>query len=117
MLFLGLYTPAAPPFPPSPEHMTKVGADAEESIRNGTLISTGPLGCRETGGARVRLAKGNVTVQPGGQIDSTLMRAAGYALIRAASREEAIRRVSEFMAIAGDGEVEILEVPAMPVVQ
>jgi len=117
MLFLSLYTPAAPPYPPSAEHMAKVGAYADESIRNGTLVSTGPLARRETGGARVYLAKGNVTVQPGAQIESTLMRAAGYALIRATSREAAIRQVSEFMAIAGDGEVEILEIPAMPSAQ
>jgi hypothetical protein len=94
--------------------MARMSEFAQQSIKNGTLISTGPLGRRETGGARVSLAKGNVTVQPGAQLDSTLMRAAGYALIRATSREEAIRQVSEFMAVAGDGEVEILEVPEMP---
>jgi len=113
MLFLSLYKPVALPAQPSREDAARIGEYAQRSINNGTLLSTGPLARRETGGARVSLAMGRVTVQTGAELDSTLMRAAGYALINAASREEAIRQVSEFMKIAGDGEVELLAVSEM----
>jgi len=114
MLFLCLYKPAAPATQPTPEHMKTMGEYVQSSIRNGTLVSTGPLGRRESGGARVSLVKGRVGVQSGAELDSLLMRAAGYALIRAGSREEASRQVADFMRIAGDGEVEFLEVPQLP---
>jgi hypothetical protein len=114
MLFLCLYTPAAPPSAPSPEHMAKMGEYAKRSKDAGKLVSTGPLGRREAGGARVRLAAGKTSIEPGAKLDSSLMRASGYAFIRAATREAATDQVTEFMSIAGDGEVELLAVPEMP---
>jgi hypothetical protein len=42
------------------------------------------------------------------------MGAAGFALIRAKSREDAIQKTKEFLEVAGDGESELLQVLEMP---
>ncbi len=111
MLFLSLYTPAVKPSaPPSPEHMAKMGALVERSMNDGSLVYTGPLGKSGPGGARVRLVEGRVTVAHGPFSDSVLMGASGFALLRAESREAAIRQIQEFLDVAGDGECELLEV-------
>ena len=111
MMFLCLYTSSAPPAgPPSPEHMEKLGALVEKSMRDGTLLYTGPLARHVPGGAKVRLEKGHVSVTHGPFTDSVLMAASGFALFRAASRADAERYVQEMMEVAGDGECQILQV-------
>jgi len=115
MLFLSLYTPAVNPSgPPSAEHVAKMGVLIEKFMKDGTLVSTGPLGKSGPGGAKVRLQKGDVTVTHGPFSDSVLMGASGYALLRANSREEVIQKTKEFLEVAGDGESQILEVLEMP---
>jgi hypothetical protein len=94
--------------------MAEMGALIEKMTREETLVLTGPLGKSGPGGAKVRLAKGEVTVARGPFSDSTLMGAAGFALIRATSREDAIEKTKEFLKVAGDGESELLEVLEMP---
>jgi len=111
MLFLSLYTPAAKPSgPPSPEHMAKIGALVEKSMKDGSLIYTGPLGKSGPGGARVRLVKGDLKVTHGPFSDSVLQGASAFALFRAQSREAAVQYVREFLDVAGDGECELLQV-------
>src|SRR6185312_16869886 len=106
-----LYTPSVKSSGlPSPEHMAKLGALVESSMRDGTLLYTGPLGKHVPGGAKIRLEKGNVSVTHGPFTDSVLMGASGFALFRAESREAAIRQIEEFLAAAGDGECELLQV-------
>jgi hypothetical protein len=115
MLFLSLYTPAVKSSgPPSPEHMAKMGAYVEKCMKEGSVVFTGPLGRSDPGGAKVRFAKGATTVAHGPFSDSTLMGASGFALMRASSREGAVRQAREFMELAGDGETELLQVLEMP---
>jgi hypothetical protein len=111
MLFLSLYTPSVKSSGlPSPEHMAKLGALVESSMRDGTLLYTGPLGKHVPGGAKIRLEKGNVSVTHGPFTDSVLMGASGFALFRADSRADAERYIRDFMTVAGDGECQILQV-------
>jgi hypothetical protein len=111
MLFLSLYTPAVKQSgPPTPEHLAKVGALVEKSMKDGSLVFTGPLGKSGPGGAKVRLVKGDVTITHGPFTGSVLMGASGFALLRADSREAAIQQTQEFLAAAGDGECELLQV-------
>jgi hypothetical protein len=115
MLFLSLYTPAVKSSgPPSPEHMAKMGALIEQFSKDGTLVTTGPLGKSGPCGAKVRLEKGDVTVTHGPFSDSVLMGASGFALFRADSREDVIQKTREFLEVAGDGESQILQVLEMP---
>ncbi len=111
MLFLSLYTPTVKSSgPPTPEHLAKVGSLIEKSMKDGSLVYTGPLGKHVPGGAKVRLSKGNVTVTHGPFTDSVLMDASGFALFHATSREDAERYAQEFLEAAGDGECQILQV-------
>jgi hypothetical protein len=115
MLFLSLYTPAVQPSgPPSAEHMAKMGALIEKFMKDGTLVTTGGLGKSGPGGAKVRLQRGDLTVTHGPFSDSVLMAASGFALMRADSREDVIKKTKEFLEIAGDGESQILQVLEMP---
>lgn len=111
MLFLSLYTPSVKSSgPPSPEHLAKVGALIEKSMKDGSLVYTGPLGKHVPGGAKIRLSNGDVTVTHGPFTDSVLMDASGFALFHATSRGDAERYVREFLEAAGDGECQILQV-------
>jgi hypothetical protein len=111
MLFLTLYTPAQKSsHPPSPEHMARMTALMEKATQAGTLVQTGGLGMSATAGARVRLSKGEFSVDRSPSNESGFMRAAGWALLRASSREDAVQQCREFLEVAGDGESELLQV-------
>ena len=105
MRYLTLWRPASGEegAMPDPAHMAEMGALVEEMTAAGKLIATEPLGVRAAG-ARVRRSNGAYTVADEGQ------RMAGYAFLSAGSRAEAIELAKAFMAVAGDGEVEIRQV-------
>lgn len=110
MLFLSLFTPAVPTSgPPSAEHMAEMGRLIETMSRAGVLVATGGIKARSTGMKIVR-RQDRLTVEDGPVAGSSLMPAAGYALLRAASREELARHVQKFLQCVGDGTCEIIEV-------
>jgi hypothetical protein len=110
MQFLSLYTPASPPSgPPSAEHMAAMMKLMEEMSRTGALVTTGGIMSRNTAVKVVR-RNGKFAVEHGPVPNSTLMPAAGYALLRANSREELVANVQKFLEVAGDGTCEIIQV-------
>jgi len=110
MQFLSLYTPAVPPSgPPSPEHMAQMGKLMDDMIKKGVLVTTGGILSRQTGMKVVR-RNGQASAEHGPVAGSSLMPAAGYALMRANSREELAGHVKTFLDIAGDGTCEIIQV-------
>ena len=110
MQFLSLYTPATPPSgPPSAEHMAQMGKLMDEMIKKGVLVTTGGILSRQTGMKVVR-KNGEVTSESGPVAGSSLMPAAGYALLRANSREELAGHIKTFLDVAGDGTCEIIQV-------
>ena len=110
MQFLSLYTPAvASSGPPSPEHMAQMGKLMDEMMKKGVLVTTGGILSRQTGMKVVR-QNGKVTSADGPVTGSSLMPAAGYALMRAGSREELAGHIKTFLDIAGDGTCEIIQV-------
>lgn len=109
MRFLALFTPASiPQGPPDAEHMAAMGRLMEEMTRSGALIATGGLKSRSTGMKVTRRAS-EFSVEHGPVAGSSLMAAAGYALLSAPSREALVTDVKRFMALAGDGACEIIE--------
>ena len=85
-------------------------AERPADASRGSLISTEPLTVRAAGG-RVKLQDGRFSVA------EESGRASGYAILNAASREEAFEFCRTFLKAAGDGEVElrqILDMPPMP---
>jgi hypothetical protein len=109
MLFMSLYTPATlSSAPPSAEHMTKMIALVERMTKAGALVATGGIMSRNTA-MKIVLKGGKHTVENGAIAGSTLMPAAGYAILRANSREELAKNVKEFLEVAGDGTCELIQ--------
>ncbi len=114
MLFLNLYTPAAAPSgPPDTEHMARMGKLMEEMTRAGVLVATGGILSRNTA-MKVTRRQGTYTVEDGPVAGSSLMPAAGYALLRAGSREELAQHIKSFLELAGDGTCETIQVMDAP---
>ncbi|HKC56983.1 MAG TPA: YciI family protein [Vicinamibacterales bacterium] len=108
MRFLSIYKTAETGVPPTPEHMETMQRLIEEGMKAGWLLAT--EGCLPTAlGARVRSSGGNVIVTDG-PFAETKEVVAGFALLEAASKEEAIRMTRDFLKIAGDGECELRQI-------
>ena len=109
MQFLSLYTPAViAKGPPDAQHMARMGKLMEDMQRAGVLVAAGGIMSRNTG-MKVTRRSGTVTVEDGPVAGSSLMPAAGFALLRADSREELLEHIKKFLEIAGDGSSEIIQ--------
>jgi len=105
MRFLTIYKTVERDTPPSPEETAAMGKLIEASMKAGVLIAT--EGCQPSAkGARVRLSNGKVTVTDGPFTESKEL-IAGFAILEAKSKEEAIEHCKAFLDVAGDGESEI----------
>jgi hypothetical protein len=107
MRFLCIYKPGKPErgTPPSEEEMCAMGKLIQEAMEAGWLLST--EGCLPSAlGARVRLSEGKFTVTDG-PFAETRELVGGFAIIQAASKEEAIEHTRYFLQVAGGGETEI----------
>jgi hypothetical protein len=91
--------------PPSAEMMGEMGAFVEEAFRSGALIATGGFG-HSAGGIKVALSDGNFTVTDGPFSEAKEL-VGGWALIEAASKEDAIASAKRFLTIVGGGESRI----------
>ena len=113
MRFLCLYKPSKPEgTPPTQQEMAEMGKFVEESLKSGSLLAT--EGCLPSAkGARVRLTGGKFTVTDGPFTEAKEL-VAGFALIQANSKEEAIEQIKQFLKVAGDGETEIRQVYEAP---
>ena len=77
-------------------------------MKAGVLLAT--EGCLPSAlGARVRRSGGKTIVTDGPFTESKEL-IAGFALLQANSKEEAIKLVQEFLDVAGDGECEIRQI-------
>ena len=108
MRFLSIYKTVETGVPPTPEKMAEMGQLIEEATKAGELLAT--EGCLPSAlGARVRLAGGKVTVTDGPFTESKEL-IAGFALLQAGSKEEAIEMAKRFLKVAGEGECEIRQI-------
>jgi hypothetical protein len=89
--------------------MAKMGKLMEDMHKAGVLVAAGGIMSRKTG-MKVTRKNGKLAVEDGPVSGSSLMPAAGYALLRANSREELISHVEKFLEVAGDGSSEIIQV-------
>ena len=108
MKFLMTYTPNPDLPPPTPEKIAAIVAHTKENVEKGIVLMTGGL-VRPSRGIQVKCESGKTRVIDG-PFAETKELIDGFALIVASSKEEAIRIAGEFMAIAGDGSGEILQV-------
>jgi hypothetical protein len=109
MRFLCIYKPAkGEGAPPSQQEMERMGKLVEEGMKSGTLLAT--EGCLPSAkGARIRLSEGKFIVTDGPFTESKEL-IAGFALIQAKSKAEAIEYTKDFLKVAGDGETEIRQI-------
>ena len=94
--------------PPTPELYTEMGAFMEEATKSGALLATGGFGPSALG-ARVSLADGAFTVTDGPFTEAKEL-IGGWALVEAASKDEAIVWAKRFLTIVGGGESRIRQV-------
>ena len=105
MRFLSIYKAAETGVPPTPEEMARMNELVREMTSRGVLLAT--EGCLPSAlGARVRRSGEKVTVTDGPFTESKEL-VAGFAILEAGSREEAIELTRRFLDVAGDGECEI----------
>jgi len=112
MRFLSIFTAAEQDTPPSAEEVAEMGKLIEEFATAGKLLST--EGCLPTAlGARVRRTSGEYTVKDGPFTEAKEV-VGGFAVLEAASKEEAIELAKRFMEVAGDGECEVRQLYEQP---
>src|SRR5215208_2478739 len=108
MRFLSIYKARETGVPPTREQMATMQKLVEEGMRAGWLVAT--EGCLPTAlGARVRSTGGNVLVTDGPFAESKEV-IAGFAILEATSKEDAIRMTKDFLKVAGDGECELRQI-------
>jgi hypothetical protein len=108
MKFLMTYAQEPGAAPATPEQMRAIGAFTQRYVDAGVVLMTGGL-VRPSRGIQLVCEAGKVSVTDG-PFAETKELIDGYVLVDVSSREEAIRLASDFMAIAGDGKGEILQV-------
>ena len=98
--------------PPSPALMAAVGQITEEMVNAGVVVETGGL-LPSAQGARLRLARSQVTVTDGPFTEAKEL-VGGYAIIHAASKADAIALGARFLKVHEEalgpsyvGEIEI----------
>lgn len=97
--------------PPSPKEMEEMGKFMDESVKSGVLLATGAM-MPTSQGTTVRLADGKFSVTDGHYSGSKEL-IGGWALVRVASKTEAVELTKRFLKIVGGGESRIREV-SMP---
>src|SRR5262245_43057424 len=108
MRFLSIYKAVERNEPPTQEHIAAMGKLIEEMTANGTLIAT-ECCLPSAKGARVRRSGKKLSVTDGPFTESKEL-IAGFAILEASSKEEAIELTRTFLGIAGDGECEIRQI-------
>ena len=106
--FLSIYKTVERTSPPSPEEMARLGKLVEDGFKSGFLVAT--EGCLPTTlGARVRLSQNKFSVTDGPFTEAKEV-VAGFAILNASSKEEAIKLTKDFLQVAGEGECEIRQI-------
>lgn len=112
MRFLSIYKAVEANTPPSPAFVERMERLIEESMKDGSLIAT--EGCLPSAlGARVRKSGSKVIVTDGPFTESKEL-VAGFAILEARSKEEAIELARKFLDVAGDGECELRQIFTAP---
>ena len=93
--------------------MATMGKLIEESMKAGWLIATEGVHFGTTGVRVHRNANGKVTVTDG-PFAETKEVLGGYALLKAASKEEAVQHTRRFLDVVGQGTCEIYQLYEMP---
>ena len=104
--FMMLYKPGRESdAPPTRQEMADMGRLIEDMAKAGVLIATDGLQ-PSSKGVRVRISEGKFTVTDG-PFTETKELIAGFAIVQARSKQEAIELAKRFLTVVGEGESEI----------
>ena len=113
MRFISVFTHEQSERAPTAVEMESMGKFIEESMKAGWLIATEGVHFGSTGVRVHKRSSGEVTVTDG-PFAETKEFLGGYALINAASKEEAVEHTRHFLDYVGQGTCEIYQLYEMP---
>jgi hypothetical protein len=108
MLMFKSDQPVEPGTSPCKQQLPEMAKLMDELKRSGVLVFTEGLMPSDTG-ARVRMSGGRLTVRDGPFTEAKEL-VAGFAVVDVKSKAEAVELAKRFLAIAGGGESDVLEV-------
>ncbi len=113
MRFISIFTHEPVNRPPTEAEMATMGALIEEGMKAGWLIATEGVNFSTTGVRVHKNAGGKVTVMDG-PFAETKEVLGGYALLRAANKNEVVELTRRFLNVVGQGTCEIYQLHEMP---
>ena len=113
MRFISIFTHEPINRSPSAAEMAAMGKLVEEGMKAGWLLATEGVSFGTTGLRVHRSRDGKVTVTDGPFAEAKEV-IGGYALMKAASRDEILELTRKFLGVAGQGTCEIYQLYEMP---
>ena len=113
MRFISIFTHEPSDRPPTEAEMATMGKLIEESMKAGWLIATEGVHFGTTG-VRVHKSAGGKFMVTDGPFAETKEVLGGYALLKAASKEEVVELTRRFLDVVGQGTCEIYQLYEMP---
>ena len=113
MRFISIFTHEPSNRGPTPDEMAAMGKLVEEGMKAGWLVATEGVSFGTTGLRVHRSRDGKVSVTDGPFAEAKEV-LGGYALMKAASRDEILELTRKFLGVAGQGTCEIYQLYEMP---
>ena len=113
MRFISIFTHEPTNRPPTEAEMATMGKLIEDAMKAGWLIATEGVDFGTTGVRVHKSTGGKVTVTDGPFVETKEV-IGGYALLKAANKEEVIELTRHFLSVVGQGTCEIYQLYEMP---
>ena len=113
MRFISIFTHEPTNRPPTEAEMTTMGKLIEEGMKAGWLIATEGVNFGATG-VRVHKSTGGKVTVTDGPFAETKEVIGGYALLKAASKDEVVQLTGRSLEVVGQGTCEIHQLYEMP---
>jgi hypothetical protein len=113
MRFISIFTHEPSDRPPTEAEMATMGKLIEEGMKAGWLIATEGVNFGATG-VRVHKSGGGKITVTDGPFAETKEVIGGYALLKAADKDEVVELTRRFLSVVGQGTCEIYQLYEMP---
>ena len=113
MRFISIFTHEPTNRPPTQAEMDSMGKLIEEGMKAGWLIATEGVNFGAKGVRVHKSTEGKVTVTDGPFVETKEV-IGGYALLKAANRDEVVELTRNFLNAVGQGTCEIYQLYEMP---
>jgi hypothetical protein len=113
MRFISIFTHEPTNRPPTEAEMASMGKLIEEGMKAGWLIATEGVNFGTTG-VRVHKSTGGKVTVTDGPFAETKEVIGGYALLKAANKDEVVELTRNFLSAVGQGTCEIYQLYEMP---